>query len=56
MYLAVMGKIQLPDLLAMIRELVGPAMVGFVTFIAGCFVDLDGNGVPDHFEKEKDKT
>ena len=49
MYLAVMGKIQLPDLLAMIRELVGPAMVG-------CFVDLDGNGVPDHFEKEKDKT
>lgn len=55
MYLAVTGKIQLPDLLAMVRELVGPAMVGFVTFIAGCFVDLDGNGVPDYFEKEKDK-
>jgi len=55
MYLAVTGKIQLPDLLAMVRELVGPAMVGFVTFIAGCFVDLDGNGVPDRFEKEKDK-
>lgn len=55
MYLAVTGKIQLPDLLAMVRELVGPAMVGFVTFIAGCFVDLDGNGVPDHSEKEKDK-
>ena len=55
MYLAVTGKIQLPDLLAMVRELVGPAMVGFVTFIAGCFVDLDGIGVPDHFEKEKDK-
>jgi hypothetical protein len=54
-YLAVTGKIQLPDLLAMIRELVGPAMVGFITFIAGCFVDLDGNGIPDHFEKEKDK-
>ena len=55
MYLAVTGKIQLPDLLAMVRELVGPAMVGFVTFIAGCFVDLDGNGIPDHFEKEKEK-
>lgn len=55
MYLAVTGKIQLPDLLAMVRELVGPAMVGFVTFIAGCFVDLDGNGVPDHFEKEERK-
>lgn len=54
-YLAVTGKIQLPDLLAMIRELVGPTMVGFITFIAGCFVDLDGNGIPDHFEKEKDK-
>ena len=53
LYLAVTGKIQLPDLLAM--ELVGPAMVGFVTFIAGCFVDLDGNGIPDHFEKEKEK-
>ena len=34
LYLAVTGKIQLPDLLAMVRELVGPAMVGFVTFIA----------------------
>lgn len=55
LYLAVTGKIQLPDLLAMVRELVGPAMVGFVTFIAGCFVDLDGNGIPDHFEKEKEK-
>lgn len=54
-YLAVTGKIQLPDLLAMIRELVGPAMVGFITFIAGCFVDLDGNGIPDHFEKEEKK-
>ena len=51
LYLAVTGKIQLPDLLAMVRELVGPAMVGFVTFIAGCFVDLDGNGIPAHFEK-----
>ena len=55
LYLAVTGKIQLPDLLAMVRELVGPAMVGFVTFIAGCFVDLAGNGIPDHFEKEKEK-
>lgn len=54
-YLAVTGKIQLPDLLAMVRELVGPAMVGFISFIAGCFVDLNGNGIPDHFEKEKDK-
>lgn len=53
LYLAVTGKIQLPDLLAMVRELVGPAMVGFVTFIAGCFVDLDGNGIPDHLKRRR---
>ncbi len=54
-YLSITEKIQLPDLLAMIKELVGPAMVGFISFIAGCFVDLNGNGIPDTFEKEEKK-
>lgn len=39
----------------MIKELVGPAMVGFISFIAGCFVDLNGNGIPDTFEKGEKK-
>ena len=42
------------DLLAIIKEMIGPAMIGFVTFIAGCFVDVNSNGIPDKFEDEKD--
>lgn len=40
------------DLLAIIREMIGTAMIGFITFIAGCFVDVNGNGIPDRFEKQ----
>lgn len=38
--------------LSIIHELDAPAMVAFITFIAGCFVDLDGDGVPDAIEKK----
>lgn len=48
------GKIVMSDLLAIIKEMIGPAMIGFVTFIAGCFVDVNSNGIPDKFEDEKD--
>ena len=34
--------------------MIGPAMIGFVTFIAGCFVDVNSNGVPDKFEDNED--
>lgn len=44
-------KAALPDLLAIIKEMIGPAMIGFVTFIGGCFVDLNNNGVPDRLEE-----
>ena len=40
------------DLLALIREVIGPAMVAFVTFIVTSLVDKDGDGVPDKFEKK----
>lgn len=40
------------DLLAIIREMIGTAMIGFITFIAGCFVDVNENGIPDRFEKQ----
>lgn len=49
-YQAYTGKIVMSDLLAVIQEMIGPAMIGFVTFIAGCFVDVNGNGIPDKFE------
>lgn len=49
------GKGSLVDLLAIIKEMVGASMVAFVTFIAGCMVDTNGNGVPDRFEKEEEK-
>lgn len=38
--------------LSIIHELDAPAMVAFITFIAGCFVDLDGDGIPDVIEKK----
>ncbi len=47
-----LDKIVMSDLLALIREITGPAMVAFVTFIATSLVDKDGDGVPDPFEKE----
>ena len=25
----------------------------FMTFIAGCFIDMDNNGIPDKFEEDK---
>ena len=56
------GKIVMSDLLAVIQEMIGPAMIGFVTFIAGCFVDVNGDGIPDKFEdddkddKERDEN
>lgn len=47
-----LDKIVMSDLLALIREVIGPAMVTFVTFIATSLVDKDGDGVPDKFEKK----
>lgn len=38
--------------LSIIHELDAPAMVAFITFIAGCFVDLDGDGIPDAIERK----
>lgn len=54
-YQAWFGKIVMSDLLAVIKEMIGPAMIGFVTFIAGCFIDTNGNGIPDKFEDDDDK-
>lgn len=47
-----LDKIVMSDLLALIREVIGPAMVAFVTFIATSLADKDGDGVPDKFEKK----
>ena len=47
-----LDKIVMSDLLALIREITGPAMVTFVTFIATSLVDKDGDGAPDNLEKE----
>lgn len=49
------GEAALGDLLSLIREMVGTSMVAFVTFIAGCMVDTDHDGIPDRFEEEEEK-
>lgn len=53
-YQCVRGIVVMNDLLAVIREMIGTAMIGFMTFIAGCFVDMNDNGIPDKFEEAKD--
>ena len=47
------GQIVMSDLIAVIKEMIGPAMIGFMTFIAGCFIDMNNNGIPDKFEEDK---
>lgn len=54
LYLLIKGKAMLGDLLNLIDRVISPQMVAFITFIATCFVDKDGNNIPDRFE-EKDK-
>ena len=51
-----LDKIIMSDLLALIHEITGPAMVAFVTFIATSLVDKNENGVPDPFEKEAENN
>ncbi len=53
LYLFLEGKATLADLLAIIQETISTTMIGFITFIAGCFVDLNKNSIPDQFEKDK---
>lgn len=47
------GEVVLGDLLSLIQEMVGTSMVAFVTFIAGCMVDSDHDGIPDRFEEDE---
>lgn len=54
MYQSCNGQIVMSDLLAVIKEMIGPAMIGFMTFIAGCFVDMNNNGIPDRFEEDEE--
>lgn len=53
LYLWKADKAALPDLLAIIKEMIGPAMIGFVSFIGGCLVDVNNNGIPDRLEDDK---
>ena len=55
------GKAMLGDLLELIDRVISPQMVAFITFVTTCFVDEDGDGVPDkyqtkHQEKRGDKN
>ncbi len=47
------GQVVLNDMYILIHELTGTSMIACITFIGGCFVDMDGDGVPDVFEKDK---
>ena len=49
------GEVALGDLLSLIREMTGGGMIAFITFIAGCMVDTDKDGIPDQFEEEEKK-
>ena len=49
------GVPNLDILLRFLDVLIGPAMIGFVTFIGGCLIDSNGNGIPDKLEGETHK-
>ena len=49
------GEVALSDLLSLIREMVGGGMIAFITFIAGCMVDSDHDGIPDQFDEKEDE-
>lgn len=49
------GEVVMSDLLSLIDEVIGTSMVAFITFIAGCMVDTDKDGIPDRFEEEEKK-
>lgn len=51
-----LGKAALADLMLLLQEMVAPTMIGFATFIVGCFVDTNGNGIPDNMEQKDEKT
>lgn len=53
-YLAYFGKIDLKSLLDFIHELVSSPFVLCITFIGGCLIDMDGDGVPDSIEGKLD--
>lgn len=55
LYLFIETEAALSDLLAIIRETISATMIGFITFIAGCFVDLNKNQIPDQFEKKDEE-
>ena len=55
LYLFLESKAALADLLAIIQETISATMIGFITFIAGCFVDLNNNQIPDQFEKKDEE-
>lgn len=50
------GKAVLNELLALIKEMVSPAMIAAVTMMCAFFVDKDKDGLPDKFEGEDDKN
>lgn len=49
------GEVVMSDLLSLIEEVIGTSMVAFITFVAGCMVDTDKDGIPDRFEEEEKK-
>lgn len=52
LYRLIEGKSSLEELFQLLDRVVSPQMVAFITFIAACFVDSDGDSIPDNFDKE----
>lgn len=47
------GMAKLPDLLALLKELLSLQAVGAVAFVAKVFIDKDGDGLPDHLQSDE---
>lgn len=54
LYLFYQDKTNLAELMTLITEVTGTQAIAFISFICGCFIDLNHNGVPDHLEVKQD--
>ena len=50
------GKAILGELLALIKEMISPAMIAAIAMMCAFFVDKDEDGIPDKFESEDKKN
>lgn len=48
----VVGKVELINIIEMVKVLLGPAAIAVIGFLGKAFIDSDRDGIPDAFEEQ----